>query len=632
MAFQIQGGFDPGAILARQELPPDPQVMQANALKLQAAQQEQSLFPVKQQMAQEQLKDAQYQNRERQLDLQETQTWQQTMQKYGGDFEKARPELAAQLRPKTLAAVDNIYLNHQDKLADIGKKQAEADKANTDLANEEREAFGGIAADVAKAGYSPTAMAASLSMLQKTHPKYQQHIDAIQQQLNQAGQSPDAIKQLVDPMITPKAAAAAQELESKKVTTAEAQQKVITGNIDIAARTVPDNQEDWAKWYAGLDDETKRRVPANYSVAAADKVRRMAVPTKDQPEFDINSYKAKMGLVGNSEYDQFLAQYARSLGKTPAQLSPAEGLASFQKYAEMKQDPVLRENAIAMKQLTEANLRMQQGLMPTPEDIQTYKDALLNHKLSPTQFNELKSRNGNVAGKVFAAAMRDDPNFSPAKAEAEFKAWEKTEADFTSGKEAGLVRSNNNAIEHLALLEQARQALNNNDVPALARIANYFGTATGGTAATTFDHIAARVGDEVQKAFIPGGGSAGERTAAGSGSYSSKMGDAQVANNIKADIALMDSQQRHLVDQYSRGTYNQGSQQLFTPEAQAARDRLLGRQQGSGQPGGQLPKPSGTGQAADAATIKAYLGANGNDKEKTRKALTDAGWVIPKGQ
>jgi hypothetical protein len=46
--------------------------------------------------------------------------------------------------------------------------------------------------------------------------------------------------------------------------------------------------------------------------------------------------------------------------------------------------------------------------------------------------------------------------------------------------------------------------------------------------------------------------------------------------------------------------------------------------------GGGLPQ--GGGKAATADVIKQYLGANGNDKVKARKALTDAGWIIPKAQ
>ena len=46
--------------------------------------------------------------------------------------------------------------------------------------------------------------------------------------------------------------------------------------------------------------------------------------------------------------------------------------------------------------------------------------------------------------------------------------------------------------------------------------------------------------------------------------------------------------------------------------------------------GGTLPQ--GAGKAANAGIINLYLKSTGGDKDKTRKALTDAGWTIPTGQ
>lgn len=46
--------------------------------------------------------------------------------------------------------------------------------------------------------------------------------------------------------------------------------------------------------------------------------------------------------------------------------------------------------------------------------------------------------------------------------------------------------------------------------------------------------------------------------------------------------------------------------------------------------GTSLPKPPRQGAAIGAADLQKYLDANGGDVTKTRKAVTDAGWVIPK--
>lgn len=584
---------NPGALLARmQPHIPDPAEIQAANYKLQQMRDEQAMAPMRREAMAQELQGLKYQNQERQLGLQEAQAVQQTLadpkyRKDDGtlDYSSAISDMAGRVRPKTLMELQGLNDAHIEKTSTAKKNIAEAGKLTEDTVRAHKEYIGEQAQKVKDSGYSPAVADMFLTILENENPQlYAPHMEGVRQQFQQ---DPNSIKALIDGLTTQKSETSSAELAAKRAATAETKQKVEIGGYDIAARTVPtdvdapDFQQRYSAWYAGQPDAVKRQVPAMGSAAAVDKARRLGVSVEKQPEFDLNSYKAKMGLVGNSEYDQFLVQYARSLGKTPAQLTPDEGLASFEKFAELKQDKTMRDLAISQRTLAQTLSRAQLAQMPTDADYQTLAKSLLDHSISPTQFNELKAgRMGQISPtKVFLIAKQMNPNFSMANAENEFKAMEKTEADFTSGKEAGLVRSNNNAIEHLALLEEARKALANNDVPVLARIANYFGTQTGGTAATVYDHIAARVGDEVQKAFIPGGGSAGERVAAGTGSYSSKMGDAQNAANIRADLRLMDSQQRHLVDQYKRGTYGQGGQQLFTPEAMNARDRILGTQQ-----------------------------------------------------
>lgn len=331
-------------------------------------------------------------------------------------------------------------------------------------------------------------------------------------------------------------------------------------------------------------------------------------PEKQTPEEDyLDAAAKKLGLKSRKEMSQ--EQQNKALGE----------------YAQYHGDPVLRNLAVQSKQLQEQMLKLQQGNMPTPDDYKLFAQSLLDRSLSPTQFAELKAgRMGNLQpGRVFRLAKEMDPTYSMARSEFEFKAMEQTEKDFTSGNEATLVRANNNVLEHLGLLDQAGQALKNGDIPALNSIANAFGVATGKSAKTTYDLIAKRVSAESEKAFVPGAGSAAER-AAGSTDFSSNLNPEQRQNNIRATIHLHDSQQHNLVDQYTRGTYGQGQQKLFTPSAMATRDRLLGN-------GGAAALPNGGGKPADAKTIQQFLDANSNDKEKTRKALTDAGWTIPKG-
>ena len=115
-----------------------------------------------------------------------------------------------------------------------------------------------------------------------------------------------------------------------------------------------DNQDQYSAWLQRNPFMKGRGAFPMYSPGGKAALLRQAVPVKDQPQFDIDTQKARMGIMGNGEYDQFLGQYARSLGKTPAQLTPEEGLKSFQVFAEQKQDPVMRANAIAQSNLAVA--------------------------------------------------------------------------------------------------------------------------------------------------------------------------------------------------------------------------------------------------------------------------------------
>lgn len=372
-------------------------------------------------------------------------------------------------------------------------------------------------------------------------------------------------------------AAKSATTEKDVALTAESKQKTAVASRAQALQELsavdPANQGAYQFW---ASKHSELSPPPAYNADWVSRTVRSAVPAEKQPEYDLTTIKAKLGVLGNSDTDMFMARYAVSLGKTVTQLSFPEYVAGIQKYAEVHQDPTMRNLAIQQKNLSEAMLRLQMNQMPNAADIQVMAKSVLDKTLAPAQFQELRAgRMGGVGTKVFTLAKQMDPTFDMQKADAQFRAMERTENDFTSGKEATLVRSNNNAIEHLGLLDQARVALRNHDLQALNAIGNWVGVQSGSDVTTVFDHIASRVGDEVSKAFIPGGGSAGERVAA-AGGYNSKMSDQQLQSNIRADIHLMDSQQRNLQDQYMRGTYNKGAQQLFTEQAAKTRDRVLG--------------------------------------------------------
>lgn len=257
--------------------------------------------------------------------------------------------------------------------------------------------------------------------------------------------------------------------------------------------------------------------------------------------------------------------------------SEASGLAKV-----MDEDPDARADRLRLNGILEAlrNTQVllaqtQLGTIPSASDYQLMAKSIVDHTLSPDELRSLRSggmRGWNPA-KIFTETKAIDPNFSWEKAENEYKAMATTERSFAGGPSANIVRANNVALEHLGMLDEAREALNNGNIPALNSIANQIGLELGKTGKTTFDTIAQAVGKEVNKAFIPGGGSSRERLAE-SNDFSSSKGDNQIKNNIKATVELMSAQQRGLEKQYHDGTYGQGTLSLWSPEALATRERL----------------------------------------------------------
>jgi hypothetical protein len=587
---------------------PDPAEVQARAIALQNARQQQQSGALDLQM--------------KQRDLQDQEIMRQSYMDSNGDLNQfERLIMGRGASPKAIFAFKQQMLAQKEQLAKTNKEELANTAERHDQLRGAMQSFAQQSPDFKQQNWQ-TFLKQQANAGNMTPAEYQQHLqnfsaypgdDQLKMDMNSLATGSQLAKEVVEQQNASSNATSAGA-RATTANTGQAKFNLEKQGLEIGnlARTIADvkDQAGYDKALQGVSLETRAQLPPTFSPEAVQTIKRMAVPVKDQPQYDIDSYKAKMGLIGNSEYDQFLARYSQALGKTPATLSPEEGLASFQKFAELKQDPVMRQNAIEMKGLQMAMLKIQQGQIPTDSDYQLLAKSVIDHSLAPSQFAELRSgRMGPLSGtKVFAMAKQMDPNFSMEKADADYKAMQSTEQAFTSGKQADMSRSLNNAMEHLGLLDQAREALKNGDIRALNAVGNWFGIQTGSSAQTVYDLISKKVGDEVAKSFVPGGGGQGERMMSGE-DFSEKLGDKQISGNIRGAIHLLDSQQRNLQDQYKRGTYGQGAQQLFTPQAMAIRDRLLGGQQQQQQPaaapnGGYVrtadgPKGHKIGQKAD---------------------------------
>jgi hypothetical protein len=124
-------------------------------------------------------------------------------------------------------------------------------------------------------------------------------------------------------------------------------------------------------------------------------------------------------------------------------------------------------------------------------------------------------------------------------------------------------------------LSNASDALASSNLPAMNAIANWVGVQTGQDPVTTYNTIVHRIGPEVTKAYLSAGGSVGER-GTNEADFDPKLSPAQRKANIGASALLFGSKIDALNQQYQRGTYGQGKQQIISPEAEKTRQQLTG--------------------------------------------------------
>jgi hypothetical protein len=123
--------------------------------------------------------------------------------------------------------------------------------------------------------------------------------------------------------------------------------------------------------------------------------------------------------------------------------------------------------------------------------------------------------------------------------------------DFTSGQSAKTLNSFNTATEHLKLLSQLGDALDNGKLPIINKIANRYATATGGAAPTSFDMAKQAVAGEVAKTF-KGQATEGEIAAINS-TLNNAQSPQQLKDAIGTALALMESKREALMKQYDQG-------------------------------------------------------------------------------
>ena len=145
------------------------------------------------------------------------------------------------------------------------------------------------------------------------------------------------------------------------------------------------------------------------------------------------------------------------------------------------------------------------GGQPEPaginKNIESQAQAIANYQAKPTTA-------GGAQGPYNQAVMARVRQLNPEYDETKWETAKKTRTAFTTGKQGDTVRSMNVAVDHLDTLQEAANALNNNNFTLFNRIANEYSRNTGSPVVTNFDGIKSIVGSEVAKAVSGAGGSA----------------------------------------------------------------------------------------------------------------------------
>ena len=174
-------------------------------------------------------------------------------------------------------------------------------------------------------------------------------------------------------------------------------------------------------------------------------------------------------------------------------------------------------------------------------NIETTAKAIAEGRLPPPSGMALTNpRNQQILAKV----MEINPNYDFTDVTAKRTA----ASNFSSGQLGNQMRSFATAGQHLDQMGHLVDALGNNDVNLINKVANAYGSQTGSTAPTNFDAAKDVVAKEVMKAIISGGGGQAEREELAR-SLSTAKSPEQLKGVIKTYRDLMGAQYDNLLEQ-----------------------------------------------------------------------------------
>jgi hypothetical protein len=178
-------------------------------------------------------------------------------------------------------------------------------------------------------------------------------------------------------------------------------------------------------------------------------------------------------------------------------------------------------------------------------------------------------------GQALNYAYQIDPTYD----EKEYPTRAKMMMNYTSGQPSsagGQINAINTVLGHAGVLADAIDALNNDNIQLLNRIATQWKIQIGKDAPTTFKAIVNRVGPELTRAYVGTGGEQAEREINKS-DFSTSMSPTQLINNIGVTVRLLRSKIGSLENQYLNTMKKDDfSARFMMPEAQRVIDRFNG--------------------------------------------------------
>lgn len=330
---------------------------------------------------------------------------------------------------------------------------------------------------------------------------------------------------------------------------------------------------------AGVD--VQRALMAGYSpdeIEKLDKLRNVGLDKVERTvqgmdennrpvTFQMDAFGRKVGLpVAEWKAPIQVNQGNKETFVDPVTLAERGAFQKFQSPDSIASNAVSRQN----HKETLAQQAMLAGIGPNgqvSDNVESMAQAIASGKMAPPSgYAAARPISQTIMNRV----LQINPQFDAADWEAKKKA----SRDFATGKQGQTAQSLNVAVDHLHTLEGLVTALNNNDIPAVNTIANFYSKQTGSPAVTNFDAVKKIVADEVTKAVQGSGGGVSDREEAAK-PFMNANSPAQLNQAITQYKKLMAGQLKGLELTYKRTTKNNDFRDSFLePNTRSVLDSL----------------------------------------------------------